>query len=479
METDVPEHGSGISAILAPMVAKKNSIPRLVVVGHTNVGKTSLMRTLMRDPRFGEVAPTAATTRQVESANLLVEGRPVAELFDTPGLEDAGALLDLLEGLDIPRHDGPARLKNVLDSEHARDRFEQEARVLEQVLHCDATLYVIDTREPVLGKYQDELAVLNLTARPLLPVLNFTGSGSGRVAEWRDALARIGLHAVVEFDTVIYSRQAEARLWQRLAVLLEAHAENLAALVQDRQALATRLHRAALVLAARLMIDVAAARRHANRGDADQAARLLDALKRSAEQRERRFIDEALRLYRFEDPDVELLPLPIAPDGWRRSLFEPGALQLFGRHTGTGAAAGAASGAAVDVATGGLSLGAGTLIGLMIGSGGSAAWQLRHALTDRLRGRLSIMLDDAALTHLAARAKALIEALDQRGHAAHGAIRTDITAEHTWPEKRIPDPLLKARNHPQVSRLNTGTPDPALSDQLSEELAGILEQIGN
>ena len=41
---------------------------KLVLVGHTNVGKTSLLRTLTRDVEFGEVSPRASTTRHVEGA---------------------------------------------------------------------------------------------------------------------------------------------------------------------------------------------------------------------------------------------------------------------------------------------------------------------------------------------------------------------------------------------------------------------------
>ena len=39
---------------------------KLAVVGHTNVGKTSLLRTLTRDVGFGEVSHRPSTTRHVE-----------------------------------------------------------------------------------------------------------------------------------------------------------------------------------------------------------------------------------------------------------------------------------------------------------------------------------------------------------------------------------------------------------------------------
>src|SRR5690606_3189748 len=159
---------------------------KVAVVGHTNTGKTSLLRTLTRDESFGKVADSPGTTRHVEGSRLLAEGRPVLELFDTPGMEDGIALLEYLERLQqaAERLPGPARVQRFLQAPEAHGRFEQEARVLRKLLECDAALYVIDARDPVLGKHRDELAVLAGCGRPLLPVLNFVGSPPHRAAEW-------------------------------------------------------------------------------------------------------------------------------------------------------------------------------------------------------------------------------------------------------------------------------------------------------
>lgn len=56
---------------------------KLAVVGHTNVGKTSLLRTLTRDVGFGEVSHRPSTTRHVEGARLSVDGEALLELYDT------------------------------------------------------------------------------------------------------------------------------------------------------------------------------------------------------------------------------------------------------------------------------------------------------------------------------------------------------------------------------------------------------------
>src|SRR5690606_38829149 len=74
----------------------------LAVVGHTNTGKTSLLRTLTRDAAFGQVSNSPGTTRHVEGARLTVDDEALVELFDTPGLEDSMALLDFMDQLSQP-----------------------------------------------------------------------------------------------------------------------------------------------------------------------------------------------------------------------------------------------------------------------------------------------------------------------------------------------------------------------------------------
>ena len=43
---------------------------KLAVVGHANVGKTSLLRTLIRNSNFGDVSDKPGTTRHVMSNQL-------------------------------------------------------------------------------------------------------------------------------------------------------------------------------------------------------------------------------------------------------------------------------------------------------------------------------------------------------------------------------------------------------------------------
>ena len=66
-------------------------------MGHTNTGKTSLVRTLLRDENFGEIEDAAGTTRSVERTAIYAADKEVLSLYDTPGLEDSSALLQALD----------------------------------------------------------------------------------------------------------------------------------------------------------------------------------------------------------------------------------------------------------------------------------------------------------------------------------------------------------------------------------------------
>src|SRR3546814_7456317 len=97
-------------------------------------------------------------------------------------MEDGIALLDYLDVLAPPseRLDGHERIRRFLQSPESKRRFEQEARVLQKLLDCDAGLYVVDVRDPILGKHKDELSILASCGHPLLPVLNFTSRSEER-----------------------------------------------------------------------------------------------------------------------------------------------------------------------------------------------------------------------------------------------------------------------------------------------------------
>lgn len=440
------------------MTDKDASRPlKLAVVGHTNVGKTSLLRTLTRDVGFGEVSHRPSTTRHVEGARLSVDGEALLELYDTPGLEDAIALLDYLERLDRPgeRLDGPARLERFLEGSEARQRFEQEAKVLRQLLASDAGLYVIDAREPVLAKYRDELTVLASCGKPLLPVLNFVSSPQQREPDWREALARLGLHALVRFDSVAPPEDGEKRLYESLALLLETSRGRLERLIADQQAQRDARKQSAARLISELLLDCAACRRSVAT-DSGQVQAAIDDLRKAVRQREQRCVESLLKLYAFRREDASASDLPLMDGRWGDDLFNPETLKLLGVRVGGGIAAGAAAGAGVDLLVGGITLGAAALVGAIAGGALQTARGYGGRLMDKLKGQRELTVDDAVLRLLALRQRQLLHALEVRGHAAMESIKLTAPLDKTWREGKLPDALHKARAHPQWSSLNPG-----------------------
>lgn len=440
---------------------------RLAVVGHTNVGKTSLLRTLTRDHSFGQVSHQPSTTRHVEGARLSVNGQALLELYDTPGLEDSIALLDYLERLDRPgeRLDGPARLARFLEGSEARQRFEQEAKVLRQLQNSDAGLYVIDAREPVLSKYRDELAILAMCGRPLLPVLNFVADSQHREMEWREALARLGLHALVRFDSVAPPLDGEQQLYQSLALLLERSRENLQLLIDDhqRQRLARRQSGARLI--AELLIDCAACRRSvADHPELEAAA--IEELRGQIRQREQQCVEALLKLYAFRKEDASAGDLPLLDGRWGDDLFNPETLKQLGIRLGSGMVAGAATGAGIDLLVGGITLGAAAALGAIIGGTAQTLRGYGSRLKSKLKGQRELTVDDAVLRLLAVRQQLLMQALDARGHAATDKLPPIIPQENQWRDGKLPEPLDKARAHPQWSSLN---PHPRLEQSDRQE----------
>ncbi len=443
-------------------------LPALAVVGHTNAGKTSLLRTLIRDAGFGEVSDRPATTRHVEAVELMAGGMAVMKLFDTPGLEDPLGLADLMDALaGDDRPDGPELVARFLASPEAGKRFEQEAKVLRQMQASDAALYVIDARDPVLAKFREELAILARCARPLLPVLNFVAQPGHRADEWRGVLARLGLHAVVAFDSVAPELDGERRLYAALATLIEAHRETLERLIEARAEEAAERLQAGRRAIAEMLLDVAALRR--TLVDEAQAEATLQALRGQVRQRERRCVEDLLALYGFRRGDAPEEELPLLAGRWEDDLFSAQALREAGLRLGTGAATGAAAGMGIDLVTGGLTLGAAAALGALAGGLWQTVSHYGERLGGRLRGYRELSVDDAILRLLALRGQRLLQALERRGHAAMGRLALPPVDESAWREGSLPGALAEARIRPAWSTLSEAfEPDEARAAALAE-----------
>ena len=485
VSTDANAEWSEKSPMTKKTIASGEAL-KLAVVGHTNTGKTSILRTLLRDVYFGEVKNEAATTRHVERAQLTDSqtGEVLVALYDTPGLEDASGLMDWLEDNTASRRDGIERLQQFLAADIAQGAeridgsvyqdYSQEAKVIRQVLASDMAIYVVDAREPVLGKYKDELAILSWAAIPVMPVFNFTDSQDANIDDWQTMLARRNLHISTRFDSVAFEFEDEMHLWQNLATML-THSEMLEQLMESRAADWARLYDEANIIIADFLLNVAAFVREIN--EDDDPMPVLKQMQEAVRQSERTMQNKLLNSYKFYDNAVAATPLELK--AYQQDPFDPELLKTYGIRTTSGAAAGALLGLGIDAAA------LGTTLGLGAALGGLAGGLLSNtsSIADKLTGVKRLYIDPATLTLLATRAMDLLTALRHRGHAATDATqmlyqddsaithssddaKNDSADNHSitpWPSHKLPSELKKARGKPQWSSLSSGKSELAQS----------------
>ena len=204
---------------------------RLSLVSHTNVGKTTLARTLLgRD--IGEVRDEAHVTQEVERHAMIEspEGDRL-ELWDTPGFGDSVRLARRLEQAGNPLG---WFLSAVWD--RFRDRaFWASQKVVRHVLEqADVVLYLVNASEaPEDAGYLDaELRVLELAGKPVIVLLNQLGSPqepeleAAEVERWRKRTA--GPSSCVR---KVLALDAFARCWVQEGTLLDA----VSAVLPDEQ----------------------------------------------------------------------------------------------------------------------------------------------------------------------------------------------------------------------------------------------------
>jgi len=428
----------------------------VAVVGHANAGKTSLMRTLLRDSEFGEVADQAGTTRHVEGSALLIDESQRLALFDTPGLEDSIALLHILNSvLPDAHHDGIERLHYFLAHLTDYPELQQEAKVLRALLNNDLIFYVIDLREPILGKYLDELKILSYAAKPVIPVLNFTHQANEQIERWKAQLARLNFHAFVAFDNVHFQFSDELKIYQKMQTLLADKEALLEELIRLRQEQWAETFDSANQLVANLFIEAACVRYEADNSEATIALQTQQ-LQQAVRQAESKCVKQLLQLYQFRQQDLHNDELPVQQGEWALDLFSSENLQSFGIKLGGHIAKGASIGIAVDAAVGGITLGAAALSGGVVG----ALWSVKQRYYDeiqaKIKGKRYLCVDDATLQVLWLRQLSLLTTLQQRGHASFEKISLQQTSQPSVDDlpKKWGSYLRKLHAHPEWSSLN-------------------------
>lgn len=365
----------------------------LGLVSHTNVGKTTLARTLLGQD-IGEVRDAPHVTEFAEE-HLLLRSPSGDELIlaDTPGFGDSVRLVRRMRQSGNPLG---WFLSEVWD--RWRDRpFWASQRALRQVRErADVVLYLVNAaEEPAAAGYvAPEMELLGWVGKPVLVLLNQMGAPREPAAEaadvrrWQTQLAIWPLvKAVLPLDAFARCWVQEGVLWQRLEQTLEParrpemarlrtawSQQRLAAFDASMQALAESLGR---IAAAHVALDDAGGLRDTLRqlGAAIGLAKAGDTPFDAAQQALASQLDNEVRastarllvLHGLRGEAGSAILERVATNFELRRKVGEGGAALIG-----GVASGALAGLATDLATGGLSLGGGMIAGGLLGALGAA-----------------------------------------------------------------------------------------------------------
>jgi hypothetical protein len=202
-----------------------SDIVTLSLISHTNAGKTTLARTLLRQD-VGEVRDAAHVTLYNTSYNLLEHDARLLRLWDTPGFGDSARLLKRLKRERNPIFWFISQTwdrftdKPLWCSQQALKNVREEA---------DVVLYLVNATEPpeVAAYISPEMEILGWVGKPVLVLLNQTGPTQEAMVEeaevqaWRDHLkAWPIIRDVICLDAFARCWVQEDRLMEALGPLM-------------------------------------------------------------------------------------------------------------------------------------------------------------------------------------------------------------------------------------------------------------------
>ncbi|MDP3522404.1 MAG: DUF3482 domain-containing protein [Hydrogenophaga sp.] len=337
---------------------------QLCLVSHTNVGKTTLTRTLL-GADVGEVRDAAHVTQFAEAHTLLqTETGDRLVWWDTPGLGDSARLYRRLSQAGHPlgwflsqvwdRWTDPAFFLSQRAMASARD-------------HADVVLYLVNASESPqdAGYLEPELKILAWMNKPVLVLLNQLGA-AGNAEPQAAELARWQRH-LGAFPVVrdVLALDAFSRCWVQEDALFQALAPHLPdrflpthqRLVAQWWQLQLRRFRASMAAMAPALLSAAEVQR-------GPAAELPEALVRRAAQCQqaltRALLDQHGLHGEAGHPHWQALEQSLLQVRTPVNTTQAGLIGAI--------SSGAATGLGADLMSGGLSMGVGALLGAVAGA---------------------------------------------------------------------------------------------------------------
>ena len=187
------------------------SHPKFAVVGHPNKGKSSIVASLAMDDTV-HISNTPGTTTKKRSFPLMVDGKVLYELFDTPGFQRARAVLAWLKAQEkVSADERHTVVEAFIEAHKHNPKFNDEIELLTPIMQGAGIIYVVDASKPYGPEYETEMEILRWTGQPSMALLNQIDQ-SDYSSQWKRALGHY-------FKMVRTYHPMQATLEEHLSIL--------------------------------------------------------------------------------------------------------------------------------------------------------------------------------------------------------------------------------------------------------------------
>ncbi|NJL91496.1 MAG: hypothetical protein HC916_18230 [Coleofasciculaceae cyanobacterium SM2_1_6] len=189
---------------------------KIALAGHTNIGKTTLIRTLIRS-NVGEVGDIANLTKK---GNSYYFPGLQAEFIDTPGFQNAATVIHYLNG-----HINKEQL-----STEDKEALELDLAVIDSIKESDVVIYLANLGVVPDASHRNEIEAVKRIQPRIVGVLNqykqtLKGLGSeiasGRCSQWTGLLKQKGVTSIKVFDAYWDKRSKEQEIYDDIYKVLD------------------------------------------------------------------------------------------------------------------------------------------------------------------------------------------------------------------------------------------------------------------
>ena len=339
---------------------------KFAVVGHPNKGKSSIVSTLSRNDSIAVSPRSGTTTLSQEYIVSIAEAR--YSLIDTPGFQRPRQLLQWLKQRARDASQRAQAVQAFLDEFSNGNKYPDEVELLKPIMAGAAIIYVVDGSHPYGPEYEAEMEILRWCGQPRLALVNPIHNDA-YIDEWKSALDQY-FSLVQVFDPFKASVEQQAMMLENFRVIAPHWTDKLATIATAMKREREQLRKGVAEKLANFLIDVCSyeiEQKLPERADSDALRLILKSKYQSyVLGREKELFNQFLISYRHMHCNLHLVDLDLPPN-----LFDTDQWFLWGLNKKqllvSMTVGGMVAGGSLDLATGGASALAGTLIGGVTG----------------------------------------------------------------------------------------------------------------